>query len=135
MAHYPARSRDRQRRLRRGGKSRRLRRQARERRSRAGILGKFLRRRPFWPASRRGFARQRRDPRRRVRPRKKRRYSSQLALPTRPPHRRLRPYSQSLARRLIACRESERELSLPSKLPPSSATGCPPNGNITTRRG
>ena len=90
-------------------------RESRRRRCRHRILGKFFRRRSLW---RSGRARPRSDKRgnsgRRVRPQPHRGRPPQLALPARPPHRRLSADSQSLARRMKSASRLSPAASLPT---------------------
>ena len=94
--HHPARPRHRQRRLRRRGQSRRPRNRQHSRQPGArcgpGVLGRLVPLRSFRPRHRPGLARQRGDSARRVDLKLHRRDSPQLALPARPPHRRLRAH-------------------------------------------
>ncbi len=97
LADDPARPRDRQWGLCRGGQSRRAR-AARRRRHR--VLGRQLPERSVRAHAGRGRAR-RRDVDRRVRPAPPRGGAAQLALPARSPHRRLCGHRQALHRSLI----------------------------------
>ena len=96
--------RDRQRRLRRGGESRGIRRQPGAGRCRARVLGKLFRRRSF----RTNHCARPRTTSEEILvvecdPAQERRHAPQLAVPPRPPHRRLPADFESLARRMNVC--------------------------------
>ncbi len=102
LAHHPARARHRQRRLCRGRQSRRPRKGnvMRQVDARQGprVLGRLVPLRSLRTGHRRGLARQRGNPGRRNRPAQDGRRPPQLALPARPPHRRLWRHHQAVHR-------------------------------------
>ncbi len=134
LADHPARPRHRQRRLRRGGQSRR----ARRGRPTAASSSGAARSSPIRSASslKAGVAHRRGDPGRRVRPRAHRGGAPQLAVPARPPHRRLRAHHQPLPRRADGTTRrsrSDRGARLSACRPSGSRTRRPGSRGRTTR--
>ena len=121
LGDHAARARDRQRRLRRGGQPRRPR-EAGRRRRRHRVLGRLVRRRSVRPGARRGVARPRR---RSLIVTCDRRAPGdgppQLAVPARPPDRRLRRDHPPVHRRMKRRPESDAAAKAPD--PPPAALG------------
>ena len=100
------------------------------------ILGRVVRGRSERQRAGPGIARQRRDAAGRVRPGPDRRRPHALAVPARPPHRRLRRFDKTISglsrlahRPLPTCRSRIRTCRPPR--PPRSAIACRPSGSRT----
>src|SRR5215472_1636844 len=119
MAHHPALSRHRQRRVCRGREPRGLRRSAG---ARARILGIVVRCGSVRPSDRRGVHRRRRIAHRRMRSAPRGGRAPELALSSRPPHRRVSADSFAMARSLKAQQAPPRGFRMPAEWEPHEAT-------------